>query len=196
MLASLTVPGHERVIAGLQAAGLEFLAPEPVSLEDVYANIREISHTLGVSERGERLIREMRAELVDGGEAGSRPRVVVQWWPRPTIAPGALSWVTDLLGLVGAENPLGDELVKSRPVSDGELEHLNPDVLVLSWCGVEPKKVRPDVMLNHPGLQNVKAIQNGHVYCVPEAYLGRPGPRLVEGYRALSSIVEVSREHR
>ena len=147
--------------------------------------------TFGISFNGEIYnYRELRAELVDRGEARVRPRVVIQWWPRPTIAPGALSWVTDLLTLVGAENPLGHEPVKSRPVRDAELADLSPDVLVLSWCGVQPEKVRPDVVLNNPALQNVKAVQKGRVYCVPEAYLGRPGPRLVEGYRALRGIVE------
>ena len=190
VLASLTVPGHENVVEEVEAAGLEYLAPEPVSLNDVYANIREIARALGVPGRGERLVREMRAELIDRGEARARPRVVVQWWPRPTIAPGALSWVTDLLRLAGAENPLGRERVKSRPVSDEELADLEPDLLVLSWCGVQPEKVRPDVVLNNPALRDVKAVQKGHVYCVPEAYLGRPGPRLTEGYRALRGIVE------
>ena len=52
------------------------------------------------------------------------------------------------------------------------------------------REVRPDVVLNNPALQNVKAVQKGRVYCVPEAYLGRPGPRLTEGYRALRGIVE------
>lgn len=189
VLASLTVPGHENVVEKVEAAGLEYLAPEPVSLNDVYANIREIARALGASERGEHLIGEMRTELMDRGEA-LRPRVVVQWWPRPTIAPGALSWVTDLLTLAGAENPIGHERVKSRPVGDDELADLDPDVLVLSWCGVQPEKVRPDVVLNNPALQAVKAVQTGRVYCVPEAYLGRPGPRLVEGYRALRGIVE------
>ena len=196
VLASLTVPGHENVVAEVEAAGLEYLAPEPVSLNDVYANIREIARALGVPERGERLVREMRAELVDRGEARVRPRVIVQWWPRPTIAPGALSWVTDVLTFVGAENPLGHERVKSRPVSDSELADLEPDVLVLSWCGVAPEKVRPDVVLNNPALQAVKAVRNGHVFCVPEAFLGRPGPRLVEGYRALSGMTEAVRERR
>ena len=190
VLASLTVPGHEKVVEEVEAAGLEYLAPEPVSLEDVYTNIREIARALGVSERGERLVGEMRAELIDMGETRVRPRALIQWWPRPTIAPGALSWATDLLTLVGAENPLGHEPVKSRPVSDDELADLNPDVLILAWCGVQPEKVRPDVVLNNPALQNVKAVQTGRVYCVPEAYLGRPGPRLVAGYRALRGIVE------
>jgi iron complex transport system substrate-binding protein len=190
VLASLTVPGHERVVAGLEAAGLEFLAPEPVSLGDVYVNIRELARALGVPERGEALVADMRAQLIDRGAPGKRPRVVVQWWNRPTIAPGALSWVTDLLNLVGAENPIGREPVKSRPISDDELGFLDPEVIVVSWCGVHPRKYRPEVVARNPALKHVSAVQRGQIYSVPEAFLGRPGPRLVEGYRALAAIVE------
>ena len=189
VLASLTVPGHERVVEGLGASGIETLVLEPRCLEDVYTNIREIAHALGVSERGEALIRELRGELVDRGLLKSRPRVIVQWWNRPTVAPGALSWVTDLLELVGAENPIGQEPVKSRPISDDELAYLNPDVIVVSWCGVKPEKYRPEVVARNPAWQSVNAVKRGHVVSVPEAYLGRPGPRLVEGYRALAKIV-------
>ena len=192
VLASLTVPGHERVVAELEEAGLEYRVLEPVCLEDVYTDIRDIAHALGVSERGEALIGEMRAELVDRGLPKTRPRVIVQWWNRPTIAPGALSWVTDLLELVGAENPIGRERVKSRPVSDDELAYLNPDVIVLSWCGVRFDQYRPEVVARNPAWQRVNAVVQGRVVCVPEAYLGRPGPRLVEGYRALAGTVEAA----
>ena len=190
VLASLTVPGHEKVIENLAGAGLETLTLEPVFLSDVYANIREIAHALGVAERGETLIQELQGELTDRGFTAKKPRVVVQWWNRPTIAPGALSWVTDLLELVGAENPIGRERVKSRPISDDELAFLNPDAIIVSWCGVRPEKVRPEVVARNPAWQQVEAVKQGQIYAVPEAFLGRPGPRLVEGYRALAEIVQ------
>jgi len=38
--------------------------------------------------------------------------------------------------------------------------------------------------------QGMRAIEQRRVFCVPEAFLGRPGPRLVEGARALREIVE------
>ena len=190
VLASLTVPGHERVVAALEETGLETLVLEPITLWDVYANIREIAHALGVAERGETLVKELQTEFVDRGLAVKKPRVIVQWWNRPTIAPGALSWVTDLLELVGAENPIGREQVKSRPISDDELALLNPDAVVVSWCGVKPEKYRPEVVARNPAWQGVEAVKRGQVYAVPEAYLGRPGPRLVHGYRALAEIVQ------
>ena len=196
VLATLTVPGHERVVEGLARRGLPFIAPEPVSVDDVYRDVREIAERLGVRERGEGLVEEMRGELSSAaagrglGLGASAPSILVEWWPKPVIAPGKRSWVTDLLGAAGARNPLGAEDVKSRPMEDDEVGALAPDAFVIAWCGVRPEKYRPDVLLRNPAWAHLPAIREGRVYCVPEAYLGRPGPRLVEGVRALRAIVE------
>ena len=200
VLASLTVPGHEAVIAGLKRAGLPYLAPEPVSLEDVYRNVRLIAQHLGVSERGERLVKEMRKDLSTSHEArfATAPTLLIQWWPKPVIAPGRLSWVNDLVQLAGGHNPLGDEEVKSRPLTDDEVATINPDAIILSWCGVAPDKVRTDVVYRKTAWQEVSAVKHGRIYCVPEADLGRPGPGLVRGFESLRSVVRaVSQdEHR
>ena len=193
VLATLTVPGHERVVEELAARGLPFIAPEPVSVVDVYADVRLIADKLGVPERGERLIAEMRSELDAGAAAGpayaSAPSILVQWWPKPVIAPGRLSWVDDVLRAAGARNPLGAEDVKSRPLADEEVRALAPDAFVIAWCGVHPDKYRPDVIYRNPAWTDLPALREGRVFCVPEAYLGRPGPRLVDGVRALRGIV-------
>jgi iron complex transport system substrate-binding protein len=115
--------------------------------------------------------------------------VLVQWWPKPVIAPGRRSWVDDLLRGAGARNPLGDEAVKSRPLDDAEVADIGPDVIVLSWCGVDPAKYRPDVVYRNEAFADVPAVREGRVVCIPEAWMGRPGPRLVEGSRALHEVV-------
>lgn len=189
VLASLTVPGHERVVETLEEAGLDYLAPEPVSLSDVYRNIREIALSLGVADRGEALISEMRAALKLTQTFAKSPKLLVQWWNRPTVAPAALSWVTDLIRLAGGENPLSQMQVKSAPLSDEQVALIDPDVIILAWCGVDPAKYRPDVVLDNRLWQDVKAVRKGQVFCVLEAYLGRPGPGLVKGFEALKSTV-------
>jgi iron complex transport system substrate-binding protein len=192
VLATLTVPGHERVIEGLAARGLPFIAPEPVSLDDVYRDVREIAARLDVPERGERLVAEMKRELEREAPASDAeaPSVLVQWWPKPVIAPGRLSWVTDVLRAAGARNPLGGEAVKSRPMEDDEVRALAPDAFVIAWCGVRPEKYRPDVIYRNPAWAELPALRDQRVFCVPEAYLGRPGPRLVDGVKAMREIVE------
>lgn len=192
VLASLTVPGHERVIAGLERARLPYIAPEPVSVRDVYGDIRRIARRLGVPERGDQLVREMQAVLdVPLPPPGPRrPRVLVEWWPKPVIVPGRDSWVNQLLAVAGGDNPLGERDVKSAPITDEEAQALCPDAVVISWCGVKPAKYRPDVVYRRDAWRGIPALENQRVFCVPEAFLGRPGPRLVDGCRALRRVVE------
>lgn len=189
VLASLTVPGHEKVVEAVDRAGLPYLAPSPKSIEDVYDDIRTVAEALGVELRAEAVISQMRDALEPVAPRSRRPRLLVQWWPKPVIAPGRLSWVQGLLERVGAENPLGTEEVESRPLEDTEVEAMDPDAILLSWCGVEPHKVRPDVVYEKGAWQGLEALREERVYLVPEAWLGRPSPRLVEGYTALRAIV-------
>lgn len=191
VLASLTVPGHEKVLSNLHVTGLDFLAPEPTTLEDVYSDIDRIGLAVGASSEAGRVVAEMRATITADppGNKAFRPSILVQWWPKPVIAPGRLSWVNDLLNLAGAINPLESENVKSRPMENDEVRDIDPDVIVMSWCGVAPRKYQPEVIYDKPEWANLKAVQHRRVYAVPEAYLGRPSPRLTSGSRALRSIV-------
>jgi iron complex transport system substrate-binding protein len=194
VLASLTVPGHEHVIDALARMGMPFVVLAPISVADVYGDIRRIAELLGVRANGETLIADMRAELdaPPDDPHRPRPRILVEWWPKPVIVPGRDSWVCQLLDAAGGENPLGDCAVKSRPITDDEAIALDPDAIVISWCGVRPEKYRPDVVHRRPRWQSLRALRENRVYTIPEAYLGRPGPRLVDGCRALRRIVRES----
>ncbi len=193
VLATLTVPGHERVVERLRLAGLPFVAPEPVSLEDVYRDIRDIGALLDAEERARRIVEQMRSELTTPPPPSDAPSILIQWWPKPVIAPGRMSWATDVLHAAGARGLLDSAPVKSRPLRDDEVAAARPDAIVLSWCGVDPSKYRPDVVYRNETWRSLSALRNRQVHCVPEAYLGRPGPRLVDGVRALREIVRTLR---
>ncbi len=189
VLASLTVPGHEHIVDALREKGLPFIAPEPTSIGDVFEDVRLIADRLGVPERAEPLVARMRAELTPAQAPAVRPKILVEWWPRPVIVPGRDSWVNQLLDVAGATNPLGERDVKSTPITDDEAVAMNPDAVVISWCGVKREKYRPSVVYEREAWSNIPAVKCRRVYCVSEAYLGRPSPRLVDGARALRSIV-------
>jgi iron complex transport system substrate-binding protein len=194
VLATLTVPGHEKVVERLEAAGLPFIAPEPVSLEDVYRDILDIGQRLGASARAAELVGEMREEIdgpSDGASApdAARPAIMIQWWPKPVITPGRHSWATDVVRAAGGRALLAHEDHKSRPMSDDEVAGHAPDAVVLSWCGVHPDKYRPDVVLRNERWQELDFVRAERVFCIGEPYLGRPGPRLVEGFRRMREVV-------
>ena len=192
VVASLTVPGHERIVAQLAAEKLPYFAPEPVSLEDVYDDITQIASRLGVPARGAQLVAEMRLAMPAQPRTPAAPALLVEWWPKPVIVPGRQSWVHDLIELAGGANPFGDRALKSTPIHDHEAVAAEPDSVIMSWCGVRVEKYRPEIVYRRPGWQGMRALAARRVFAVPEAYLGRPGPRLIQGYQALREIVQSS----
>jgi iron complex transport system substrate-binding protein len=188
VLSSLTVPGHERIVGELQQAGVETLVCDPCSLEDVYADILRIAAALDVPARGAALVAQMRAAM-PAVKLERPPRVLVEWWPKPVIAPARHSWATDLIALAGGENPWSGVDTKSTPLTDEEILAAAPDAVVMSWCGVREENYRADIVRRRPGWEAMPAVRHNRIVAVTEAWLGRPGPRLVEGYRALRKVV-------
>jgi iron complex transport system substrate-binding protein len=193
VLTSLTVPGHERIVEALRAAGLPVWVADPIGLEGVYDSIVRIAEALGVPGRGRALIASMQSQMPPVESPAPRPKVLVEWWPKPVIAPVRESWVNGLLGLAGGCNPFIGRDGRSGEITAGDARAAAPDAIVMSWCGVKADKYRADVVLRRPGWEDVPAIRHRRVYPVTEAFLGRPGPRLVEGYRALCRVVEECR---
>lgn len=189
VLSSLTVPGHEKVVEGLQARGVPVLVADPVSLEGVYQSIREIAAALGRAPQGSALIDAMDAAMPRIPRR-HRPRILVEWWPKPVIVPGRDSWISDLLERVGAVNPWADEAVKSRPIDTEEAMAVAPEGIAISWCGVPEHQLRPANVLRRPGWDQIPAVRDGRVVAITEAFLGRPGPRLVQGYAALRRLAD------
>lgn len=188
VLTSLTVPGHERIVAELQVAGLRTLVCDPCSLEDVYGDIRRIAAALDVAGRGERLVVQMRAAMPPVARSDSPPKVLIEWWPKPVIAP-ARSWASDIVALAGGVNPWQGLDTKSTPLRDEQVFAAAPELIVMSWCGVREENYRPEVVRRRTGWLAVPAVAADRIMPITEAWLGRPGPRLALGYRALAAAI-------
>ena len=190
VLTSLTVPGHERIVAEFEALGLRTLITDPQSLEDVFASVVDIATALGVGPRGVELARQLRAQMPRQAAAARRPRILVEWWPKPVIAPARRSWVTDLIELAGGENPCGAVDAKSLTLVEADEQQYRADAVVISWCGVKEEKYRPDIVRRRASWESWPALRENRIHAITEAWLGRPGPRLTEGYKAIRRIVE------
>lgn len=191
VLASLTVPGHEKVIDSLKTAGLPYWASAPESLAAVYQDIDDIARQLGVADRGTQLIEDMREQIKPVKKPDAqRPSIAVQWWPKPVIAAARKSWVHDLIELAGGSNALEEFEEISLPLEFEQFAKLNPDIIAISWCGVKEDKYRPSVINDNPLLSSVSAVRNQRLVSIPEAFLGRPSVRLVEGYKLLKIAVD------
>ncbi|NKI34055.1 cobalamin-binding protein [Wenzhouxiangella sp. XN79A] len=192
VITSLTVPGHERCLERLEAAGLPCLVTQPHRLADVVDDILRIGQALDAEAEARQIADRFEAAM-------ARPRpdapvpILVEWWPKPVIVPGRNSWVNEMLALAGGVNPFADRNAESLEISPEEAALAAPEAVVMSWCGVEEAKYRPHVVARRDGWQQVPAIRNGRIVPISEAWLGRPGPRLLDGIERLREVVAICR---
>jgi iron complex transport system substrate-binding protein len=84
---------------------------------------------------------------------------------------------------------LGDVDAQTHTLAPDRAPAIPIDVVAMSWCGVKVDKYRADVVLRREHWHDVPAIRDGRVVAISEEYLGRPAPRLVEGYRQLRAAI-------
>jgi iron complex transport system substrate-binding protein len=193
VVSSLTVPGMERVVTGLHARGIPQIVLAPSSLSDVMEGAAVLAQSLGVPERGARLIQELEAERRElQARAAERPvrRVYLEWWPKPMFTPGRECYSNELIALAGGINVFGERTGSSVRIEPRELIEAEPDVCFVSWCGVREDKLDCSSIGRREGLAALGAVQRGRVYPLHEAYSGRPGPRMLEAARIMARAIQ------
>ena len=189
VITSLTVPGHERCLERLQAAGLPCLVTAPHGLADVATDIRRIGAALDAQATAEALAAKFDACITQPAPVDRPVPVLVEWWPKPVIAPGAKSWVNEMLTLAGGCNPWAEADRESLEIDTGMATDAAPELIVMSWCGVQEDKYRPHIVRRREGWENIPAVRNDRIVPISEAWLGRPGPRLIEGIERLRQAI-------
>lgn len=185
VLSSLSVPGMERNVAALDAAGIPHVVLDARSIPDVFGSIRLVGRLFGKGAHAEAIVAGMQARL-DAVEARARalprrPKVFLEWWPKPVIVPGRECWTTEMIRLAGGESAFGHLDVRSTPLENHAVPPTAPDILLTCWCGVPHAHQKPGKLVERAGWADIPGVRTGHVFAAEERLFGRPGPRLVEG---------------
>ncbi len=186
---------QKAIIADLVERDLAVLALNPTSLEEVFRNIVLLGVLVGADARGHALVAHMRAQVDDvvtrARALTRRPRVYLEEWGKPLIPAGW--WLAEFIELAGGVNALPQ--VDSRRHSSERRTDLtaiadaDPELILVSWPGVRSDTPRRRA-LERPEWREVAAVRRGHVYTVDDRLLHRPGPRVIEGLRAIAGYVE------
>lgn len=191
VLSSLSVPGMERIVTGLAVRGVPQLVLAPRSLADVRADIRRVAQALDRVAVGDAVVADMEAqEAALRAACGDEPTpVYLEWWPKPMFTPGEDCYSNELIALAGGRNVFGDRAGSSLEVQAAEVVAADPAVCFVSWCGVAQDKLDPQNLIARPGLEELRAAQQGRVYRLDEAFSGRPGPRMLEAARRMAAAI-------
>jgi iron complex transport system substrate-binding protein len=181
-----SVPYKQDTVAKLLEQPLNFLAMNPRTLADVYADIRMLGGIVGRGKAAETLVAKIQREFAAierrSKRSKRRLRVYCEAWPNPRIS--SPPWVAELVGLCGGEMvmPAGEK------VTDEQVAAAQPDVIVLAWAATGNKA---NVAKAHEVLawKEVPAIRNRRVHIISDELLNTPGPPLVKGAKELYRLL-------
>ena len=188
-------------LADVQAAVRELvrskprvLSLEPNALEDVWRDVASVAAALGVPERGDALLAQLRERLgaIAGRarERGRRPRVACIEWYDPLMAAG--NWAPELVEIAGGEDVLGVAGEHSAWLEWEALEEAAPEAIVLMPCGFDIARSRRELpaLTGRAEWARLDAVKQGQVYVTDgNQFFNRPGPRLVESAEILAEIL-------
>ena len=166
----------------------------PNSLEQIFANVRELGEATGRAKEADELIANSHARLEKIAAVTSRlshrPRVFCMEWLDPVYCSG--HWVPQMVRLAGGEDTLAREGADSVRISWDEVREWAPEVLIISPCGCNLEKTMEQApqLFTYDGWSNLPAVRQGRVYAVDaNSYFARPGPRVVDGTELLAHLI-------
>ncbi|MEX2187650.1 MAG: cobalamin-binding protein [Pirellulales bacterium] len=177
-------------------AGARVVALNPMSLDDVLADIRRVAEAAGVDDGGAAFVgrlsgrvgavRERTGRLVER----DRPRTALVEWTEPLMLAG--NWMPELLELAGGTCPLATAGQHSGYVDWSRIVEFDPQAIVVAPCGfdLERSLLEARTLPALPQWSRLSAVRSGRVYVVDgNAYFNRSGPRLVDSLEMLAHLL-------
>ena len=172
---------------------------EPNELKDIWNDIQRVADAADVSERGCRLVEELKdslATLAAQTEVLDTPTVACIEWMEPLMTGG--NWIPELIDIAGGCCLLAEAGRHSPWTRWEQLVEADPDVIVTMPCGFSIERTMEEIHLltNQPEWNSLKAVKAGRVYVTDgNAYFNRPGPRVVESAQILAEIFHPDHFH-
>ena len=175
-------------IERLRARKIPVFVLHPQKVADIPKAFRSLGKLTGhprdaeaAAVRFEQGVREISRRV----SKGAAVRTALLVWDDPLILAGAGAYLNDALRLAGAKNIAAD-LKKPYPTMDPEQFAVrNPEAIVFAVH--EAARVKDATQ--RPGVRSTAAVKSGRVYHLDDDLLLRPGPRLLQGLRAMAAAL-------
>jgi iron complex transport system substrate-binding protein len=175
----------------------ELVSLAPTRLIDVLGDILALGRRTRTDSRAQAVVTGLRARVaaVQGrAEMLPHPRVTLLEWTDPLYAAG--HWTPELVTLAGGIDGHAKPGDRSRRMEWEEVRAWQPEVLVLACCGLDAERSQTELRLlaKRPGFTGLPCVVEGRVFVMDgQAYLSRPGPRLVESLEMLAGFLHPAR---
>jgi iron complex transport system substrate-binding protein len=189
LVLATTEGNREEHIRELERLRLPVYVVRPLDFASVLESIERVGRLLGRAAESERLVTGLRrdAEGIERRLRGfRRPRVLYVVWGSPLVVPGRDTLITDLIRRAGGESVSGEEAIAYPRLSLEEALVRRPERVVLARQGHESLEER---LREWPELGLLPAVRQGRVQSIDGDLVHRPGPRILDGLRALARLL-------
>ncbi len=176
-----------RASARLSGLDVRVVDLEPTTLPEVLDSIEQVGREIDAVQPAAELrsALERRIARLAAVALGRPPlRVCVLEWVDPPFSAG--HWVPEVVSLAGGREVVGSSGERSRRVTWDEVAAAGPELIVVSPCGFDLTRSRREAELARVDDRFPEA----RVVCMDgNAYLSRPGPRLIDAAELLARHV-------
>lgn len=187
--------GDVRALAARLQPRPEVVTLGATTLDGIFDDIRSVASALGVNDRAEALIEQFRARMRTVHETlksarAPRPRVAVIEWTEPVFAAG--HWVPEMIYRAGGEDVLAQPGEHSTTRFVDAVRNADPEFVLIAPCGFDLERAAADA--EQALARDEWAWARGkQVWALDaNAFLSRPGPRVVDGIELLAQVFHPS----
>ncbi|WP_042474066.1 ABC transporter substrate-binding protein [Bacillus ndiopicus] len=183
--------GDSVQVEQLEAAGLKvFVIQSAASFDDVYGDIIQLSQVMGVEEKGEKIVEEIKQQIANVQEKTAaldeKKKVYFEIAPAPdTWSAGKGTFQQEVLTAAGVENVFAEQESWFK-VAEEDVIKINPTVILTTVNYVEDPVSE---IANRPGWSNIQAIVNKEIYFVDSDILSRPATRIGQAVELVAETV-------
>lgn len=186
-----------RKAARILDGDVKIVSLEPESVEDILENIQLVGESSGKSQESRKIVEYLRKRLkiLDSRllTLVTKPRVLVIEWLDPVMVAG--HWVPQMVEFAGGKMLVTKPAERSRRIKLEQMRE-RPDIVVIAPCGFDIERIRKEKELLN---RVIRDIGNVRVFLMDgNAYMTRPGPRIVDGVEILAEILhpEIPGKHK
>lgn len=190
---AVALPEVEEAVRCVLTQGVNVVSLKPQRLDDIWEDIRQVARATGREDAAEEVVRGLKRRLWRLEQQTRhlpRPRLACLEWLDPLIAAG--NWIPELVDIAGGDYTLTGAGEHSPVITWDTLVAYQPEVLVLMPCGFPIAQTQRELLALAalPQWQVLPAVQTNRVFIVDgNAYLNRPGPRIVDSAEILAEIL-------
>jgi iron complex transport system substrate-binding protein len=183
----------EQALESFVSSRPQVVSLQPNGLADVWTDIERVAEALGVPERGQKLVAQLRSRIAaieDRSQPLARPSVACIEWIEPLMASG--NWMPELVQMAGGQNLFGEADRHSPWLDWGSIVAAEPDIILILPCGFDIDRTRRELpaLTGRAGWSDLRAVRKRRAYVLDgNQYFNRPGPRLADSLEILAEII-------